>query len=127
MNKHLISFLSLLLTGLSIASAAAGDTYVKVTSPDDLVVGGTYILAATESGTTYVATGFSSDKFMVSSSGLTVSGDYVTVTTATPKEFGLDGSSSAFTLKYGSYYLGYSGSGADLEQQSVSREPIDRL
>ena len=110
MYKHLISFLSLLLTGLGTASAASGDTYVKVTSPSDLVVGGTYILAATCDGKTHVATSYRiSDQILNTvSTGFVVDDNTISISTATPMVFTLGGASSGYTLNYNSTkYLGY--------------------
>ncbi len=121
MFKRFILFLFLPLIG--IQSVKATDIYVKVTSTSDLIPGAKYILAATKSGTTYVATGFGNGILNTSSSGFTVSEDYitVTVTTGTPLQFKLDGSSSSFTLKFGDYYLGYYGD-TYLEQDTKAKE-----
>ena len=122
MFKRFILFLFLPLIG--IQSVKATDIYVKVTSTSDLIPGAKYILAATKSGTTYVATGFGNGILNTSSSGFTVSEDYitVTVTTGTPLQFEFDRSSSSFTLKFGDNYLGYYGNGTDLEQDTKAKE-----
>ena len=119
MFKRFILLLFLPLIG--IQSVKADDIYVKVTSPGDLVAGAQYILAATKPGTTYVATGFNNGKLTASSSGFTISEDYIKVSSGTPLQFKLDGSSSSFTLKFGEYYLGYYGD-ADLEQDTNANE-----
>ena len=119
MLKRFILFLFLPLIG--IQSVKADDIYVKVTSTSDLIPGAKYILAATKSGTTYVATGFNNGKLTASSSGFTISEDYIKVSSGTPLQFKLDGSSSSFTLKFGDYYLGYFGD-ADLEQDTNANE-----
>lgn len=122
MFKRFLLFLFLPLIG--IQSVKATDIYVKVTSSDDLIPGAKYIIAATKpepTEPTYVATGFNNGILNTSSSGITVSGDYITVTSGTPLQFKLDGSSSSFTLKFGDYYLGYYG-GIDLEQDTNANE-----
>lgn len=121
MYKHLISFLSLLLTGLGTASAASGDTYVKVTQPSDLVVGGTYILAATYSGKTYVASGWSSTRFSTQSTGFSVDEGTIIISTASPILFTLGGTSIGYTLNYDeTKYLGWNTSTQLKESTTVT-------
>lgn len=73
-----------------------------------------------------MATSYSTDRLNVSSSGFTVSGDYITMTTGTPLLFELDGLSSNFTLKYESYYLGYSNNSANLEEVTDSKSSKEK-
>jgi hypothetical protein len=108
MLKQLFLCFCLLMAGIGVVKA--GDTYVKVTSPSDLVVGGTYIMAATNDGVTRVATSFNdvSGVLNTETSGFTVDGSTITITTASPLEFILGGNSEGYTLNFNStQYLGY--------------------
>ncbi len=108
MLKRVFLCFCLLMAGIGVVKA--GDTYVKVTSPSDLVVGGTYIMAATKGGVTYLATSFSdvSGVLNTETSGFTVDGSTITITTASPLEFILGGNSEGYTLNFNStQYLGY--------------------
>lgn len=126
----------LLLFALIVGSTNAwGDnTYVKVTSADQLVTDGTgiYILAATVSQNTYVATGFSSNTLAVTSSGFSIDGNTITISSATPLEFTLGGSSTGYTLQYTSgvttYYLGYANSKSktNLEQATTNTDDKEK-
>lgn len=102
----ILALLCLCVMGHLFAKAAG--IYVKVISANDLVVGGTYILAAQRSGTTYVAKEFDSNQLSTVTSGFTVDGNTITVDTATPLEFELGGDAEGYTLNYHSTkYLGY--------------------
>ena len=106
MFKRFILFLFLPLIG--IQSVKATDIYVKVTSSDDLIPGAKYILAATSSKTTYVATGFGNYVLNTVTSGFSVKGSTITITTATPLEFVLGVNEEGYTLQNGAdNYLGY--------------------
>ena len=85
---------------MGAGTAWADDTYVKVTSTNELVTGSEYILATTSSNTTYVASGFSSAALSTITTGFSVSGNTITVTTGSPLVFTLGGSSSGYTLQY---------------------------
>ena len=113
MLKRVFLCFCLLMAGIGVVKA--GDTYVKVTSPSDLVVGGTYIMAATKGGVTYLAKSFNSDSRIldVETSGFTVDGSTITITTASPLEFILGGSVEGYTLlNGGDKYLGYAEMGS---------------
>lgn len=115
-----ILFLWMLIASLGIAKA--NDVYVEVTSPEQLVVGAEYIIAAELSSEVYVATAyngtFSSGKLESTKDGFTIADNTITIDAATPLVFKLGGNSSGYTLKYGSSYLGVSSSSTDLRQQS---------
>ncbi len=105
----------LLLVALLVGSTSsvwADDTYTKVTSTSDLEVDAEYILLETSTNTTYLAnTTFSSSKYGSVTSGFTISGNNVTVTTGTNAlVLKLGGSSGAWTL-YDKNYKGWLGKG----------------
>ena len=104
MKKNFIRKIMLLLCALMVGSNCLwATTYVKVTSPSDLVSGDVYIIATTSA----VATGFSSNFLTTTSSGFTESSGTITTTTATPMEFTLGEVGDNYTLKNDAYYLGY--------------------
>lgn len=117
--RRIISLFITLLASLSLVNA--DDTYVKVTSSSQLVVGDEYIIAADNAGTVYVATAFSSNALSSTNVGFTVEGNIITVSTASPLVFTLGGNAEGYTLKFDdTYYLGYSNSSTDLEQSITS-------
>lgn len=120
MLKRVFLCFCLLMAGIGVVKA--GDTYVKVTSPSDLVDGGEYILAATKDGVTYVAKSYSGNdpRFLVTSSGFSVSAGVITIDDATPLKFELEMLSSCFSLKGDMGYLGYS-SKTDFEWDSKNK------
>lgn len=99
-----ISKTRLLLCAL-IAGCLYGraDTYVKVTNASDLVSGEVYIIGNSNG----IATGFSSNALTTTNSGYTEVNGTITTTTATPLEFTLGTYGDNYTLKMGSYYLGW--------------------
>lgn len=104
----------LLLCALVVGSSSvwAADTYVKVTSADDLVPGYLYILAETSSATEYVAnTSYGSNKYGTITSGFTVNGNTITVTADNVLELRLGGTSGSYTL-YDITYKGWLGKGS---------------
>ena len=106
-----------------IITAQAGNTYIKVTSTSQLVAGDVYVIAAVSGSDKYLATGYDSSgkSLTTTSTGFSISDGTLTTTTATPLEFTLGGSSSAFTLKFNtSKYLGYSGSSTNFEAPESS-------
>jgi len=107
MLKRVFLCFCLLMAGIGVVKA--GDTYVKVTSPSDLVVGGEYIIAATKDGVTHVASLFDDKQIKATSLGFNVDVNTITISTATPLVFTLGESSSGFTLKFGTdpCFLGY--------------------
>lgn len=119
-----ILFLWMLIASLGIAKA--NDVYVEVTSPEQLVVGAEYIIAAELSSEVYVVTAYngtsSSGKLESTKGGFTVADNTITIDTATPLVFKLGGNLDAFTLKYGSYYLGASSSSTNLTQSTTDKD-----
>lgn len=110
MKKNFIRKIMLLLCALIVGSNCLwAATYVKVTSPSDLVSGDVYIIATSSAVATSsaIATGFSSNFLTTTSSGFTESSGTITTTTATPMEFTLGEVDGIFTLKNGAFYLGY--------------------
>ena len=99
-----ISKTRLLLCAL-IAGCLYGraDTYVKVTNASDLVNGEVYIIGNSDG----IATAYSSGALTTTNSGYTEANGTITTTTASPLEFTLGTSGSYYTLKMGSYYLGW--------------------
>ena len=92
---------------IASGATARADYYKKVTSSSDLVVGGTYILAALDSTTNcfYVATKFT-DKYLESTNtGFELKGDMIIPNGASFLEYTLGGSTSGYTLKNGANYL----------------------
>ena len=117
--KKILFLLCLLIADLGVARA--GDTYVKVTSTDQLVEGAEYIIAAEHSTGVYVVTDYNSKQQWLTStkSGFTVVDKTIIIDTTAPLVFELGGNSDGYTLKYeqsnSSYYIGYS-SGTNIEQ-----------
>ena len=106
MKKNYLRKIVLLLCALIVGSNCLwAATYVKVTSSSDLVSGDVYIIATSSA----VATGFSSNFLTTTSSGFTESPGTgtITTTTATPMEFTLGVVGDNYTLKNGTFYLGY--------------------
>ena len=104
MKKNYLRIIVLLLCALIVGSNCLwAATYVKVTSPSDLVSGDVYIIATSSA----IATGFSSNFLTTTSSGFTESSGTITTTTATPMEFTLGEVGDNYTLKNDAYYLGY--------------------
>ena len=125
---HLFLLTALLLVGN--VSAWGTVAYEKVTNASSLVTDGTgvYILAADVSSTTHIATGFSNKALSTVSDGFMVNGDSIIITTASPLEFTLGGSSDGYTLSYmsgnNSHLLGFAGGNvADLS--SSTEEPTE--
>lgn len=122
--KHYLLLVIATLASMGIANA--DDTYVKVTSTSQLVVGDEYIIAADNAGTVYVATAFSSNALSSTNVGFTVEGNSITVSTASPLVFTLGGNAEGYTLKYdGKYYLGY-GTSTSLRQQTSPSESNEK-
>ena len=115
MKKNFLRKIVLLLCALIVGSNCLwAATYVKVTSSSDLVSGDVYIIATSSA----VATGFSSNFLTTTSSGFTESSGTITTTTATPMEFTLGVVGDNYTLKNGTFYLGYAD---DSQAQSYLR------
>lgn len=97
--------------------------YVKVTSSSDLVDGGTYILVSYGTNDTYVASSFSTNALLSTTTGFTVSDDIIVSISATFLELTLGTVTGGFTLKDGSNYLTYSGSSTDLSESTKFINP----
>ncbi len=128
MFKRFILFLFLPLIG--IQSVKATDIYVKVTSTSDLIPGAKYILAATESGTPYVATGYNYEGYLATTSSgcsISIDGNVITISTANPIVFTLGGNSSGYTLKDNltAKYLGY-GTGTSLRESETDTDSSEK-
>ena len=111
----------LLLCALIVGSSSvwAGDTFVKVTSTDDLVSGDVYIIATSSA----IATAYSSGSLTTTSSGFTESSGTITTSTAKPMEFTLGKEGNNYTLKMSDdKYLGYYGSGNNFRNNQTSRK-----
>ena len=107
--KKLLLKSTLLLCALIAGSLSswAADTYVKITSTSDLVVGDVYIIATSSA----VATAYSSGSLTNTGAGFTESSGTITTSTATPMEFTLGKVGDNYTLKMSdNKYLGYNGS-----------------
>ena len=98
--RKILSFLLPVFLLLVATNVWADDVYVKVSSTSDLVANGEYILVETSSGTDYLAnTTYSSSKYGTVTSGFTISGSNVTVTTGTAAlVIKLGGSTGSWTL-----------------------------
>jgi hypothetical protein len=96
------------ILSLGVNRVWGGTNYVKVTSANDLVVGGEYIIAAEKDGRTYVASGWidsGTKGFSTIYSGFSINGNTITMNTASPLVFTLGGNSSGYTLKESKKYL----------------------
>ncbi len=108
----------LLLVALLVGSTSsvwADDIYTKVTSTEDLVVGGEYVLVEASTNTKYLANRtYSSSKYGSVTSGFTLSQDGNTVSVATTTQalvLRLGGSTNEWTL-YDTNYGGWLGKGS---------------
>jgi len=107
--KKLLLKSTLLLCALIAGSLSswATDTYVKITSTSDLVVGDVYIIATSSA----VATAYSSNSLTTTGTGFTESSGTITTSTATPMEFTLGKVGDNYTFKMSDdKYLGYNSS-----------------
>lgn len=97
---HLKKLLLMAIMLVGAGGAWADDTYVKVTSTSDLVADAEYILLETSTDTKYLAnTTYSSSKYGSVTTGFTISGNNVTVSTETAAlVLKLGGSAGAWTL-----------------------------
>ena len=97
--KRISFLLCLLMAGLGIIKA--DDTYVKVTSSDQLVNGAEYILAVQTDSKVYIADALVENSYLsTGAEGTNVGENLITVTSGNPLFFTLGGDANGYTLKY---------------------------
>lgn len=86
---------------ISLNSVKAGDVYVKVTSPEQLIVGAEYILAAQAGAKAYVAEAFKENSYLSTMSTVSVvEENTIAVTAGRPLLFVLGGNVDGYTLRF---------------------------
>lgn len=132
MKTKLLTKIMLLLCALVAGSGSvwADNYYVKVTQESDLTIGATYVFLADENSNHYLAVGDYAKRLNTATEGFSISGNVLTVTTATPFEVVLGGKSGAYTMLFtaspNNKYLGKGSANTEFSSSTSSTSSINQ-